>query len=116
MLPQYVVVVLKVENIISGWLSSGKMMAPKWDKYSYKQDICIYICSKQTSGVTAGSLFFIAYFNYFSLYPASWYYSEFRHLPPKTPFQPLGRLEGGRASRRSCTRPYVPASVRARHQ
>ena len=29
--PQDVVVVLKVKNIISEWLSSGKLMAPKED-------------------------------------------------------------------------------------
>ena len=31
MLPQYVVVALKVENTVSGWLSSGKLVAPKGD-------------------------------------------------------------------------------------
>jgi len=30
-LPQYVVVALKMENTISGWLSSGKLVAPKGD-------------------------------------------------------------------------------------
>ena len=31
MAAQYVVVALKVENIHSGWLSSGKLVAPKED-------------------------------------------------------------------------------------
>ena len=31
MAAQYVVVALKVENIHSGWLSSGKLVAPKVD-------------------------------------------------------------------------------------
>ena len=31
MVPQDVVVALKVENIISGWLSSRKLVAPKRD-------------------------------------------------------------------------------------
>ena len=31
MLPQYVVVALKVEKTISGWLSSGKLVSPKGD-------------------------------------------------------------------------------------
>ena len=36
MAAQYVVVALKVENIHSGWLSSGKLVAPKEDNIQYK--------------------------------------------------------------------------------
>ena len=38
MAAQYVVVALKVENIHSGWLSSGKLVAPKEDNiHPYRQ-------------------------------------------------------------------------------
>jgi len=36
-LPQYVVVALKMENTISGWLSSGKLVAPKGDNIQVRQ-------------------------------------------------------------------------------
>ena len=35
MAAQYVVVALKVENIHSGWLSSGKLVAPKVDNIHF---------------------------------------------------------------------------------
>ena len=35
MAAQYVVVALKVENIHSGWLSSGKLVAPKEDNIHF---------------------------------------------------------------------------------
>ena len=38
MLPQYVVVALKMENTISGWLSSGKLVAPKGDNIQFLYD------------------------------------------------------------------------------
>ena len=39
MAAQYVVVVLKVENIHSGWLSSGKLVAPKVDNIHLTKNI-----------------------------------------------------------------------------
>ena len=41
MAAQYVVVALKVENIHSGWLSSGKLVAPKEDNIQLYPLMCL---------------------------------------------------------------------------
>ena len=52
MAAQYVVVALKVENIHSGWLSSGKLVAPKEDNIHCYNCVGVFFQKFQRKGLT----------------------------------------------------------------
>ena len=59
MVAQYVVVAPKVDNINSGWLSSGKLVAPKEDNIHYRAapEPAVYEKPADISGMSCPSPF-----------------------------------------------------------